>query len=188
MIEVDLEEFEDFYKDRLNDQYYKIKKVAKKLIGDIREGLVDIKVCMDHFIESGEDKIEQKAMRSLHFFSDRIKKEIDEIEIPDEVYFDNLNTLVNSIKKMFNNMNEIQRKSLPKFAKEVQSEIKELAYLKRKLAKKQATLDQFLRKKYTSSKYNVKYAEDLLNKIPKLFSLKENIENAKVDLDKFKQK
>ncbi|MFX1592635.1 MAG: hypothetical protein ACFFCL_08075 [Promethearchaeota archaeon] len=182
MIEKDLEEFEEYYIERVNSQFFKIKKVVKKLIQEIREDLIEIKVCLDHFLQVGKEKIDQKAQRSLNFFSDRIRKEIDEIEIPEEdLNYDNVNDLLNSIKKLFTIINEIARKSLPKFHKEVQAEIKELNYITRKLGKKQGQLDEFMRKKYT----NVKNAEYLLKKLPKLFHLKENIEHAKVDLDEF---
>lgn len=182
MIEVELEEFEDFYKGRLDSQFAKVKKAVQKLISEIRDGLIEIKVCMDHFLEAGEGKIEEKALKSLHFFSDRIRKEIDEIEIPEEeLNYDNIMSLLNSIKKLFTNINEIARKSLPKFQKEVQPEIKELNYITRKIQKKQAVLDQFLRKKYE----DLRDAEYLLKKLPKLFSLRENIEHAKADLEEF---
>ncbi|TFG16267.1 MAG: hypothetical protein EU531_06970 [Promethearchaeota archaeon] len=184
MVEIELEEFESFYKDQLDDQFAKEKKAINKLIDDIREGLIEIKVCMDHFLEAGEGKIEEKAMRSLHFFSDRIRKEIDEIEIPEEdITADKITQLLNSVKKLFTNINEIARKSLPKFQKEVQAEIKELNYITRKLGKKQATLDAFLRKKYT----DVREAEYLFDKLPKLFTLRDNIENAKKDLEEFEK-
>ncbi|MFX0179817.1 MAG: hypothetical protein ACFE78_06485 [Candidatus Hodarchaeota archaeon] len=184
MIEVEIEEFEDFYKDRLDSQFAKIKKAVQKLISDIRDSLIEIKICMDHFLEAGEGKIEEKALKSLHFFSDRIRKEIDEIEIPEEeLNYDNIMSLVNSIKKLFTNINEIARKSLPKFQKEVQPEIKELNYITRKIQKKQAILDQFLRKKYE----DLREAENMLKKLPKLFSLRENIEHAKGDLEDFEK-
>ena len=184
MIEQDLEDFEEFYKDKLNSQFFKLRKAIKKLIGEIKENLIEIKVCLDHFLETGKEKIEEKAQRSLNFFSDRIRKEIEEIEIPEEeINHDNVTELLNSIKKLFASINEIARKSLPKFHKEVQAEIKELNYITRKLGKKQAVLDNFLRKKYT----DVKNAEYLLKKLPKLFHLKENIEHAKLDLDKFEE-
>ncbi len=181
MVEVELENIEDFIRKRIDEQFSKIKKLTKKLIANIRNNLISIKVCVDHFQEAKE-KIDQKSVRSLQLFSDRIKKDIDEINIPEEVFlYSNLNDLINSIKKLFTSINEIARKSLPKFQKEVQSEIKELNYLTRKLGKKQVILDQFMRKKYSE----VKTAEDLLKKIPKFFTLKENIENVKVELDKF---
>ena len=184
MIERNLEDFEEFYKDKLNTQYFKLRKAIKKLTVEIKENLIEIKVCLDHFLETGKEKIDQKAQRSLNFFSDRIRKEIEEIEIPEEeINHDNVMELLNSIKKLFTNINEIARKSLPKFHKEVQAEIKELNYITRKLGKKQAVLDNFLRKKYT----DVKNAENLLKKLPKLFHLKENIEHAKLDLDKFEE-
>jgi len=182
MIEISLEEFEDFYKDRIDSQFAKIKKVINKFILDIKSNMIDIKICMDHFLEVGEEKIDTKAQKSLHFFIDRIKKEIDEVEIPEkEINYDNLNDLLNSIRKLFPSINEIARKSLPKFQKEVQSQIKELNYITRKLGSKQKTLDDFLRKKYTG----VKEAEDILKKLPKLFTLRDNIEKAKIDLDTF---
>ncbi|MFX1258724.1 MAG: coiled-coil domain-containing protein [Promethearchaeota archaeon] len=179
MVEIGLEDFEDFYKDKINTHFFKVKKASKKLISDIRNNLIEIKICMDHFRESGMEKIDHKSQRSLHLFSDRIKNEIDQIEIPDEIYYTNLNELLNSIKKLFNTINEIARKALPKIQKEVQPEIKELNYRTRKLGKKQIILDKFLRSKYME----VRSAEDLLNKLPKLFGLKDNIENAKTDLD-----
>ena len=183
MVEVALDEFEDFYKERLNSQFFKIKKVSKKLISDIRDSLIAIKVTMDHFQESAAQKIDNKALRSLKLFYERVKNSIEDIEIPEEedITHSNLNDLTNSIKRLFNTINEIARKSLPKFQKHVQSEIKELNYVTRKLGKKQGILEQFLRKKYS----DVKSAEDLLKKLPKFYSLKENIEHAKTDLDNF---
>ncbi len=184
MIEKNLEDFEDFYQDRLNSQFFKIRRVVKKTISDIKEILIEIKVCLDHFLEVGKEKIDQKAQRSLNFFSDRVRKEIDEIEIPkDEINYDIIMDLLNSVKKLFTSINEIARKSLPKFQKEVQGEIKELNYITRKLGKKQGILDNVMRKKYKE----VKEAEYLLKKLPKIIHLKENIEHSKVDLDEFEQ-
>jgi hypothetical protein len=184
MTEVSIEEFEGFYKEKLDDLFFKIKRAVGKLISDVKGGLVEIKKCTDHFLEAGEEKVDEKARRSLHFFSDKIKKEIDEIELPEEeVTYDNTLEMLNSIKRLFNNINEIARKSLPKFKSEVQTEIKELNYFTRKLSKKQATLEQFMRKKYTE----LKEAEYLLNKLPKLFTLRDNIESSKRDLDQFEQ-
>ena len=185
MLEIGLDEFEDFYKLRLNSQFFKIKRAIKKILSDIENSLLSIKVSMDHFQESASQKIDEKSLRSLNLFYERIKNSIEEIEIPEEedITYSNLNDLTNSIKKLFNTINEIARKSLPKFQKHVQPEIKELTYVTRKLGKKQGILDQFIRKKYG----DVRSAEDLLKKIPKLYSLKENIEHAKSDLDVFEK-
>lgn len=181
MVEITLEDFEEFYNKKLNEIYYKEKKVASKIINDIKENLISIKICMDHFLEAKE-ALDQKALKSLKFFSERIKKEIDEIDIPDdEITHENLMSLFNSIKKLFININDIAKKSLPKFQKEVQGEIKELNYITRKLNKRQLILDGFIRKKYAE----IKNAEDLLNKVPKFYTLRENIENTKNDTEKF---
>jgi hypothetical protein len=184
MTEVSIEKFEDFYKEKLDDLFSKIKRAVGKLISDVKEGLVEIKRCTDHFLESGSEKVDEKAQRSLRLFSEKIKKEIDEIELPeDEITYDNTLELLNSIKRLFNTINEIARKSLPKFKSEVQAEIKELNYFTKRLGKKQTTLEQFMRKKYTE----LKEAEYLLNKLPKLFSLRDNIESSKRDLDVFQR-
>jgi hypothetical protein len=182
MIEKDLEEFEEFYIEKINTIFSKVKRASKKILLDIRDNLIEIKVCLDHFIEAGKGKIDQKSQKSLNFFSDRIRKEIDEVEVPEEeINYDNIMDLLNSIKKLFTTINEIARKSLPKFQKEVQPQIKELNYITRKLGKKQAILDDFLRKKYS----DLKNAEYLLKKLPKIFTLKDNIEHSKSDLEKF---
>ena len=184
MVEISLEEFEDFYKEQLESQFYKVKKAVKKQLSEINESLLEIKVCTDHFIEAGEGNIDEKALKSLHLFSDKIRKEIDEVGVPEkEITYDAMYNLLSSIKKLFTNINDIAKKSIPKFQKELQGEIKELSYITRKLGNKQKTLDEFLRKKYT----NLKDAEYLLKKLPKLFVLRENIENAKSDLDGFEK-
>jgi hypothetical protein len=182
MVEKNLEDFEEFFTEKINSIFAKIKRALKKLIIEIRDNLIEIKISLDHFIEVGKEKIDQKSQKSLNFFSDRIRKEIDEIKAPeDEITYDNTLDLLNAIKKLFITINEIARKSLPKFQKQVQPQIKELNYITRKLNKNTGDLDEFLRKKYTE----VKDAEYLLKKLPKLFTLKENIENAKGDLEQF---
>ena len=184
MIEIPLEEFEDYYKEQLESQFFKVKKAVKKQLTEINENLLGIKVCTDHFIEAGEGKIDEKALKSLHFFSDKIRKEIDEVGVPEEdITYDAMYNLLNSIKKLFTNINDIAKKSIPKFQKELQAEIKELSYITRKLGNKQKILDEFLRKKYT----DLKDAEHLLKKLPKLYALKENIEHAKADLELFEK-
>lgn len=182
MVEVELEEFEEYYKERLNEKFYKIRRVARKLVGDMREDLVKIKISVDRFHDI-EDKVDDRAKRSLNLFSDRIQRDIDKIEVPEEedVNFDNLNQFKNAIKKLFITINEIAKKSIPKFQKEAQDQLKEMNYLTRKLGKRQNTLDRFLRKKYT----DVRNAEELLKRTEKLYSLRENIENAKKDMDVF---
>jgi len=185
MNEIELENFEDYYKEKINSIYSKIKKSVSKLITDLEANLVDIRSSIDHFEEASGGSLGDKPLRSLKFFVDRINKEIDEISIPREndVYHDNLIELSTSIKKLFTTINETARKALPKFQKEVQPQIKELNYLTRKLQKKLTIFNEFLRKKYG----DVKKAEELIHKLPKIFSLKDNIENAKKDLTEYEK-
>jgi chromosome segregation ATPase len=182
-IEISLEEFEEFYRDRLNEKFSKKIKAAHKLLEDIKENMLDIKICMDHFRDV-EGQLNDKASRSLNFFCDKISKEVDEINVPvDQISYENLNKLLKRLKQLFTNINDAAKKSLPKFQKEVQSEIKELNYLSRKLGKRQGILEQFILKKYD----DVKDAEDILDKVPKFYTLRNNIENAKEDLENLQQ-
>ncbi len=125
------------------------------------------------------ENLNPKALKSLEYFSDRIRKEIEVISVPDEITYENLSNLLKAMKKLFEQINDLSRKSFPKFQRDLQSEIKELHYFVRKLGQKGGALDKFLRDKYK----DVREAENLLNKLPKLVSLKSNIENAKVSSD-----
>ncbi len=179
MVEIELEKFPEFYREKLNDIFYKEKKAANKLIEDIRESLIDISNTMDHFLDI-KDELKKKPLRSLTFFTDKIKKEIDEIEVPDEeLTYKSIMGLLKDLKRLFTEINDAAKKSLPKFKSKVQPEIKELNYHTRKLGKKQATLEKFALKKYTE----VKNAEDLLDKLSKFYNLRNNIENAREDID-----
>ena len=183
MVEVELENFEEYYKERLDEIFYKKKKTAQKLIEDIREGLLDIQKTMDHFMDI-EDELKKKPKRSLNFFTDKVKKEIDKVEIPEkEITYENLMALLKDLKKLFTEINDAAKKSLPKFKSKVQPEIKELNYHTRKLGKKQSVLEKFALKKYTE----VKEAEELLDKLSKFYNLRNNIENAREDLDKLEE-
>ena len=103
MIEISLEEFEDYYKEQLESQFFKVKKAVKKQLSEINVSLLEIKVCTDHFIEAGEGNIEEKALKSLHLFSDKIRKEIDEVGVPEEdITYDAMYNLLSSIKKLLN--------------------------------------------------------------------------------------
>jgi len=183
MVEIELENFEDYYKSKLEDIFSKKKKAAQKLIEDIREGLIDIRNTMDHFLDIKDD-LKKKPLRSLTFFTDKVKKEIDQIEIPeDEITYEALMALLKDLKRLFTEINDAAKKSLPKFKSKVQPEIKELNYHTRKLGKKQSVLEKFTLKKYTE----VKEAEELLDKLSKFYNLRNNIENAREDLDKLEE-
>jgi hypothetical protein len=183
MVEVELENFESWYQERLNEVFNKKKKAAQKLIEDIREGLIDIQKTMDHFMDI-EDELKKKPKRSLNFFTDKVNKEIEKVEIPDDrITYENLMALLKDLKRLFTEINDAAKKSIPKFKSKVQPEIKELNYHTRKLGKKQSVLEKFALKKYTE----VKEAEDLLDKLSKFYNLRNNIENAREDLDKLEE-
>ncbi|MFX1239079.1 MAG: hypothetical protein ACFFAS_00585 [Promethearchaeota archaeon] len=185
MVEIALEEFEEYYNNKVDQKYAKIKKAVKKLMLDLEASLVEIKNSVDRFQEAAGE-LGNKQMRSLNMFMDRINKHLDEIEIPNdnEITYENITNLANEIKKLFTIINDVARKSLPKFQSEVQPQIKELNYLTRRLQKRLAIFNQFIQKKYG----NIKNAEELVKrKLPKFFTLKENIENSKNDLTEFEQ-
>lgn len=122
-----------------------------------------------------KENLDQKANKSLTYFTERVKKDINIIEIPEDMTYEKLSTLLKEIKKLFELITDISRKTIPKFQRDFQAEIKDLHYYTRKLGQKGGILDKFLREKYKK----IREAENLINKLPKLFALKNNIENAK---------
>ncbi len=160
----------------MEDIFFKVKRKAQRMIEGIDEGLIDLRKSIER-MEKSEAKynLEQKAIKSLQYFTERIKKDINVIDIPEEMTYENLSELLKATKKLFELINDISKKTIPKFQKDFQTEIKDLHYHTRKLGQKGGMLDKYLREKFKS----VREAEHLLDRLPKLFALKNNIEHAK---------
>lgn len=160
----------------MEDIFSKVKRKAQKLIESIEQSLIDLKKSIDRMEKSeAKENLDQKANKSLSYFTERVKKDINIIEIPEDMTYEKLSTLLKEIKKLFELITDISRKTIPKFQRDFQAEIKDLHYYTRKLGQKGGILDKFLREKYKK----IREAENLINKLPKLFALKNNIENAK---------
>ena len=154
------------------------------MIESIDEGLNDLKKSIDRMENSeAKENLDQKANKSLQYFNERIKKDINEIDIPEEMTYESLSELLKAIKKLFELINDISKKTIPKFQKDFQVEIKDLHYHTRKLGQKGGMLDKLLREKFKS----VREAEHLLNRLPKLFALKNNIEHAKSSINEIEK-
>ncbi|MCK4238644.1 MAG: hypothetical protein KAX33_05935 [Candidatus Lokiarchaeota archaeon] len=160
----------------MEDIFSKVKRKAQKLTESIDQSLIDLKKSIDRMEKSeAKENLDQKANKSLSYFTERVKKDINIIEIPEDMTYEKLSTLLKEIKKLFELITDISRKTIPKFQRDFQAEIKDLHYYTRKLGQKGGILDKFLREKYKK----IREAENLINKLPKLFALKNNIENAK---------
>lgn len=168
----------------MEDIFFKVKRKAQKMIESIDEGLNDLKKSIDRMENSeAKENLDQKANKSLQYFNERIKKDINEIDIPEEMTYESLSELLKAIKKLFELINDISKKTIPKFQKDFQVEIKDLHYHTRKLGQKGGMLDKLLREKFKS----VREAEHLLNRLPKLFALKNNIEHAKSSINEIEK-
>jgi len=160
----------------LEEIFSKVKRKAQKLTESIDQSLIDLKKSIDRMEKSeAKENLDQKANKSLLYFTERVKKDINIIEIPEDMTYEKLSTLLKEIKKLFELITDISKKTIPKFQRDFQAEIKDLHYYTRKLGQKGGILDKFLREKYKK----IREAENLINKLPKLFALKNNIENAK---------
>ncbi len=160
----------------MEDIFSKVKRKAQKLTESIDQSLIHLKKSIDRMEKSeAKENLDQKANKSLTYFTERVKKDINIIEIPEDMTYEKLSTLLKEIKKLFELITDISRKTIPKFQRDFQAEIKDLHYYTRKLGQKGGILDKFLREKYKK----IREAENLINKLPKLFALKNNIENAK---------
>ncbi len=165
----------------MEEIFSKVKRKAQKLIDSIDDSLINLKKSIDRMEKSeAKENLDEKANKSLSYFTERVKKDVNIIEIPEDMTYEKLSTLLKEIKKLFELITDISRKTIPKFQRDFQAEIKDLHYYTRKLGQKGGILDKFLREKYKK----IREAENLINKLPKLFALKNNIENAKNSINK----
>ncbi len=164
----------------MEEIFSKVKGKAQKLIDSIDESLIDLKKSIDRMEKSeAKENLDQKANKSLSYFTERVKKDINVIEIPEDMTYEKLSSLLKEIKKLFELITDISKKTIPKFQRDFQVEIKDLHYYTRKLGQKGGILDKFLREKYKK----IREAENLINKMPKLFAIKNNIENTKISIN-----
>ncbi len=182
MSEIPLENLEEYYTEQVNAFYAKQKKFLKKLVERLEKFIVELKNAIDKMRERKDTiELDEQATRYVDRFYVKVKENLDGIKVPDNPTAEGVYNLIDEIKKLFLNMNELGRKNIPRFAKEFQLELKEIDFITRKIGEQMARIDAFIRKKYEEPKH----AESLSKQFPKLESVVQRIINTKTTVDKF---
>ncbi|TFG20922.1 MAG: hypothetical protein EU530_01860 [Promethearchaeota archaeon] len=182
MSEIPLEDLEEYYTEQVNAYYAKQKKFLKKLVERLEKFIVELKNAIDKMRERKDTiELDEQATRYVDRFYVKVKENLDGIEVPDNPTAEGVYNLIDEIKKLFLNMNELGRKNIPRFAKEFQLELKEIDFITRKIGEQMARIDVFIRKKYEEPKQ----AESLSKQFPKLENVVQRIINTKTTVDKF---
>lgn len=181
--EIPLENLDSYYTERLNAFYAKQKKFLKKLVERLEKYIIELKNAIDKMRERKDTiELDDQATRYVDRFYSKVKENLDIIKVPDNPTAEGVYTLIDEIKKLFLNMNELGRKTIPRIAKEFQLELKEIDFITRKIGEQMARVDVFIRKKYEAPKQ----AESLSKQFPKLENVVQRIINTKSTVDKFK--
>ncbi|MHA1110134.1 MAG: hypothetical protein ACTSRE_03490 [Promethearchaeota archaeon] len=182
MTEIPLEDLENYYAEQLNSFYAKQKKFLKKFVERLEKFIVELKNAIDKMRERKDTiELDEQATRYVDRFYIKVKENLDVINVPDNPTAEGVYKLIDEIKKLFLNMNELGRKNIPRFAKEFQLELKEIDFITRKIGEQMARIDAFIRKKYEEPKQ----AEALSKQFPKLENIVQRIINTKTTVDKF---
>jgi len=182
MTEIPLEDLENYYTEQLNSFYAKQKKFLRKFVERLEKYIVELKSAIDKMRERKDAiELDEQATRYVDRFYIKVKENLDTIKVPDNPTAEGVYKLIDEIKKLFLNMNELGRKNIPRFAKEFQLELKEIDFITRKIGEQMARIDVFIRKKYEEPKQ----AEALSKQFPKLENIVQRIINTKSTVDKF---
>jgi predicted nucleic acid-binding Zn-ribbon protein len=180
--EIPLENLDVYYTEQLNIYYAKQKKALKKFVERLEKFIIDLKSAIDK-MRARKDSIEldEQAIRYVERFYSKVKENLDVIQVPNNPTAEGVYNLIDEIKKLFINMNELGRKNIPRFAKEFELELKEIDFITRKISEQYMRIDVFIRKKYSATKD----AEALSKQFPKLENVVERIINTKSTVDNF---
>jgi len=184
MTEIPLEELEIYYTEQLNIFYAKQKKALKKFVERLEKFIVELKNAIDKMRErkdSIKTELDEQAEKYVDRFYSKVKENLDVIQVPENPTAEGVYKLIDEIKKLFLNMNELGRKNIPKFAKEFQLELKEIDFITRKINELYLHIDTFIRRKYEQPKE----AENVIKQFPKIINTVERIISTKVTVDNF---
>jgi uncharacterized coiled-coil protein SlyX len=183
ILEIPLENLESFYTENLNEFYAKQKKFLKKFVERLEKLIVDLKSAVNKMMARKESiELDEQAIRYVDRFYSKVKENLEIVNVPENPTAEEVYTVIDEIKKLFINMNELGRKNIPRFAKEFQLELKEIDFITRKIGEQMAKIDAYIRKRYEAPRQ----AESLTKQFPKLENVVERINNTKTTVDRLK--
>jgi hypothetical protein len=190
MKEVDLPELNEWYSAKIKNQFKKEHKILGQFMDQAQREIAETANALKGWSKprgsgkKGEqiEPLDENSQKILERFVERISTTLIEIKIPSkhiELNYDNLQDYIASIRNLYAIYNETGKKTVPKFQKQYNIELRELDMHLRKIGELTQKVDVFLRKNYQEGKN----AEALMKKIPRLQSGIEKIVLTKSQLE-----
>ncbi len=169
-------ELEDWYRKQLGKEYSKEHKFLRKRIFDkAYDEIAQTKIALKGWTKPERyekaknegNPISKKNRSIIERFTEKVLESMEKIEVPSidvDISYKTSMDFCNQVRELYRVYNQSGKKSLPRFRKQYNIEIKELDLHLRKIGDYSSKTDKFLRKKYAGAKE----AETLLRKIPKI--------------------
>ena len=181
--EIKIENLKDLYNQRLNEVYNKHKKVLQNFLLKLENYVIELKNNLNiMFKRKDEVEIDEKSKVFVDRFYDKVKSYVETLQIPSNPTADDVYDMIEKIKRVFMDIGEAGRKNIPKIGELFKQEILAIEMVTRKMGEQMAKIDEFLRKKYT----DVREAERLAKRIPKILESIDRISNAKSTIESLK--
>jgi hypothetical protein len=176
MKKIELSQLEEWYKKQLKKRFSKEHKfMQKRIFSKAQEEIGSTKFALKSWV--GEEKYErskaegqvipEKTQKIIERFVEKIQDALNEIKIPGvdaELSYTDSIKFCEQVRTLYQQYNVEGKKSLPRFRKYYNMEIKEIDMHLRKIGESSSKTASFLRKKYPGGKE----AEALLRKIPNI--------------------
>jgi DNA repair exonuclease SbcCD ATPase subunit len=190
-LEIDLSELNDWYSKRLNEIYMKDKKMLFRFVEMIKKEVSSINYSLDGWLSPSRkpnpeaEPLDSKSKKVLERFIQKLKEYLSEIKFPaEDIKYSEAEDLINSIKKLFANYNDLGKKSVGFFMKQYSLEMKELQMFLGNIEKNFVQLDKYLRKKCKK----LGEAEQITKNIPRLQTEIERLAQIKESLHSLEEK
>ncbi len=190
-LEIDLSELNDWYSKRLNEIYMKDKKMLFRFVEMIKKEVSSINYSLDGWLSPSRkpnpeaEPLDSKSKKVLERFIQKLKEYLSEIKFPaEDIKYSEAEDLINSIKKLFANYNDLGKKSVGFFMKQYSLEMKELQMFLGNIEKNFVQLDKYLRKKCKK----LGEAEQVTKNIPRLQTEIERLAQIKESLHSLEEK
>jgi hypothetical protein len=175
MKEVQLQELEQWYDKQIKNRFKKEHKVLKQLFDQVQREIAETINALKSWTQPRQAKKNQPAIEPLDErsqevllrFIERLTQTLTEMKIPGvhtEISFESSTDFLTAIRNLYSIYNETGKRSIPKFQKQYNIEIRELDMHLRKIGELAQKVEVFLRKNYQEGKN----AEVLVKKMPRL--------------------
>ncbi|GEM_PF-3594537 len=148
MKEVQLDRLPNWLQDNLGKKLEAFKRDGQKSRDKIAELINDLKDAFQRLGSKDERGISELAMKAANRFVEKVTPLIENFGIPNEITYNNLETLQYNLEKVLKTITEHGQKWVPKMAPHYKAEIAEIDIYLKKLGGEYQELQKLLAKKH----------------------------------------